>query len=282
MSALERLEGLLAHQAPQLLDLVHERLGAANVPITLGEPRIDDGFDAPWPRRHDRDPLGQKHRLFHVVGNEDHSLTRFFPDGEQFALHQAAGLSVERAERLVHQQRAGIESERTGDRGTLLHAAGKLGRVALLETRQSHQIDEGLRSRLPLFARHCLAFETIEHVLEHGLPGEQREVLEHDAAIGSGAGDRLALDQDFSGLGRKKPADEIEEGRLSATAWTEQRHEFALAHLERDGLKRQHGSTDRRPIVMAHRFDDDMGQAAHVVARVAARAPTVMPVKATA
>ena len=42
---------------------------------------------------------------------------------QELALHQAAGLRVERAERLVHQQDMRIDRQRAGDRGALLHAA---------------------------------------------------------------------------------------------------------------------------------------------------------------
>ena len=48
---------------------------------------------------------------------------------------------------------------------------------------------------LALGARHALPFEAVKNIGAHGFPGKQREMLEHDAAIGSGRGDRLALDQ---------------------------------------------------------------------------------------
>jgi hypothetical protein len=48
------------------------------------------------------------------------------PDAQELALHQAAGLRIERAERLVHQQNLGIESECPRDRGALLHASREL------------------------------------------------------------------------------------------------------------------------------------------------------------
>jgi hypothetical protein len=48
-----RLDRLVADEAPDLLDLVHERLGAVNLGIGLVELGIDDGLDAAAPRRAD-------------------------------------------------------------------------------------------------------------------------------------------------------------------------------------------------------------------------------------
>ena len=54
------------------------------------------------------------------------------PDAEQQFLHQLAGLVVERAEGLVHQQHARVVGQRARERGALLHAAGQLlGKVVL-------------------------------------------------------------------------------------------------------------------------------------------------------
>ena len=57
------------------------------------------------------------------------------PDAEQQLLHQLAGLVVERAERLVHQQHARVVGQRARQRDALLHAARQLLRVVVLEAR---------------------------------------------------------------------------------------------------------------------------------------------------
>jgi hypothetical protein len=46
---------------------------------------------------------------------------------------------VQRAEGFVHQQDVGIEGQRPGDRGPLLHAARKLPGIFLAEALQVHQ-----------------------------------------------------------------------------------------------------------------------------------------------
>ncbi len=62
--------------------------------------------------------------------------------------------------------------------------------------------------------------------------GNKREMLENDAAVGTGAGDPLAVDADSAGFDRQKAADQIEQRRLAASGRAEQRHKFAVGHLE--------------------------------------------------
>ena len=116
----------------------------------LSKRDVDDGLDAAGPRRHHRHAVGEIDRLLHVVGDEDHGLGRALPDAEQLGLHQAARLGVERAERLVHQQDLRVDGERARDRGALLHAAGELRGIAVLEAGEADEVDEALRAPLAL------------------------------------------------------------------------------------------------------------------------------------
>src|SRR5262249_13035230 len=124
------------------------------------------------------------HRFADIMGDEDHGLGRATPDAEKLVLHQAAGLRIKCAERLVHEQDRWIEGERARDRSALLHAARELRRVAVLEALEAHQLDEGLYALLALGARHALPLKAVENIGAHRLPGKQREVLEHDATVG--------------------------------------------------------------------------------------------------
>ena len=69
-------------------------------------------------------------------------LRAFAPDLQQFGLHELARLRVQRGERFVHQQHRRIGRQRAGQIHALLHAAGKLGWIVLLESDQAHQFDE--------------------------------------------------------------------------------------------------------------------------------------------
>ena len=81
----------------------------------------------------------EEHRLGDRVGDEDHRLLGLRPELQQLLVQMVAHDLVERAERLVHQQQVGIEGERAGDRGALLHAAGQLPGKLLLEAREIDQ-----------------------------------------------------------------------------------------------------------------------------------------------
>ena len=59
----------------------------------------------------------------------------------ELELHLLAELQVERAERLVEQQRRGPVDERAGERDALLLAAGELAGPALLEPLEAHGAD---------------------------------------------------------------------------------------------------------------------------------------------
>src|SRR3990170_2751405 len=99
----------------------------------VGQVDFDHGLDLAGARGHDQDAVGELHRLVDVVRYEDDRLVQSVADFEQLLAEDDAGLLVERAEGLVHQQNLRFENERPGDGDPLAHAAGKLGRIALLE-----------------------------------------------------------------------------------------------------------------------------------------------------
>ena len=192
------------------------------------------------------------------MGHEDHGLGRALPYAQELRLHQAAGLGVECAERLVHQQDFRIEGERARDRGALLHAAGQLRGIAVLEAVEADEIDERLRARLACVTRQPHSLETVKNVAAHRFPGKQREMLKHDATIRARRAHRLALDRDRAGLDREKAADQVQQRRLPAARWPEQGDEFAGTHIERDLLEREHRPSARRAVDVAHALDDDL------------------------
>ena len=84
-------------------------------------------------------------RLANAVGHEQHGLAVALPQLEQHDVHVVARDGVERAERLIHQEDAGIGDERAAERYPLPHAAGELVRplvdriVKPDETQQLHR-----------------------------------------------------------------------------------------------------------------------------------------------
>ena len=92
----------------------------------------------------------------------------------------------------------GIERERAGQPDALLHAAGELVRVLVLETGQPDELDHLLCARGALGLGDALDLEAERDVLDHAAVREQTEVLEdhRDRAapqrpqlVGVGAGD---------------------------------------------------------------------------------------------
>ena len=64
------------------------------------------------------------------------------PEFEKLLVEVVADDLVERAEGLVHQQQIGIEGQRAGDRGALLHAARELPGKFVLEALEIDEIEQ--------------------------------------------------------------------------------------------------------------------------------------------
>ena len=115
-----------------------------------------------------------------------------------------------------------------------------------------NQVDEFLGRGLALRPCQSLFFETVEHVLADGLPGEQGEVLEHDAAVRPGAGDVAPVDGNISLLQLHEAAKQVEQGGFAATGRPENRQKFAIPDLQVDIVERQHRPATGRPVFMAY------------------------------
>jgi hypothetical protein len=74
--------------------------------------------------------------------DEDDGLAALAPDLQHLQVHLLARQRIQRAERLVHQDKPGIVDEGAGDRGALLHAAGKLLRIFVLVAGQADQTEQ--------------------------------------------------------------------------------------------------------------------------------------------
>ena len=81
---------------------------------------------------------------------------------------------------------------------------------------------------------------TDQRVGQHGAPGQQAVVLEHEAAVAAGPVERAAVEQDRAGARRLEARDDAQERGLAAAARPDDRDEFAasrpqgrcLQHLE--------------------------------------------------
>jgi hypothetical protein len=85
----------------------------------------------------------------------------------ELELHLLAKLAIERRQRLVEKEDAGLEDDRTRDRDALLLASGELRRIPCREVRKADEFehlanplgDGGLRESFPLQAKRDVSFD---------------------------------------------------------------------------------------------------------------------------
>src|SRR5919108_21771 len=133
----------------------------------------------------------------------------------------------------------GVEGEGSGDRDPLLHPAGELPRVMVLEPGQLDELDhlaDALGAPAAVPAAH---FERQGDVLRHRAPVVEDGVLKDDAvvAVDPGAVGGLSVDDDLARRRLDEIADDTEERRLPAARGADQGEELAGADLEVDPLE---------------------------------------------
>ena len=87
----------------------------------------------------------------------------------------------------------------------MLHAAGQLVWIVMLEALEADHIDEVLGPLARLGRFDPGAFEAEEDILEHSAPGQQGRLLEDHGAVRSGFGDLDAIDDNPSAACRDEP-----------------------------------------------------------------------------
>jgi hypothetical protein len=172
------------------------------------------------------------------VGDEHDGDAAAGPDRQQLALELLSGERIERAERLVHQQDAGIVGEHARNGDALLHAAGELVRVAIGGALEAYEFHELVGDRLHLGARQPPLARAEADVLAHRHPGEQRVVLEHHAAVAAGAADALAVDEDLAAGWLLEAGDDAQHSGLAAAGSADQTDELALRDGRIDAAER--------------------------------------------
>src|SRR5262249_44216071 len=101
--------------------------------------------------------------------------------------------------------------------------------------------------------------EAVADVPAHRAPRQDRELLEHHAAIAAGAAYRLAVAFDRSLGGADEAGDGLEQRSLAAAARTHQRHELARADREVHGIGRLNGPVGGLEEMPEFRDDDFFG-----------------------
>ena len=188
---------------------------------------------------HHHDAVGKQQGFIHIVGHHHGGDAGLLADLHQLLLQVAAGEGIEGAEGLIEQQQPRPDRQGAGNRHPLLHASRQLGRKLVGRRAQPHQRQVAVDDLAPL-AGSELRHHPIHrqgHVLAHGLPGQQRIVLEHHHPVWARLGDLPPLDQDAAAAGLAQARQQVEQGALAAAGVPDQRNEFAFAHLEIDVLE---------------------------------------------
>ena len=182
------------------------------------------------PRRHDDDAVGQRDRLFQVVGDEQHRLAVPAPEVEQQIAHDLPGLGIERPERLVHQEDPGIADQDLGKADALALAARQHVRITVGETAEADGAEPVLRALERLGTRRACDFETDCDIVDRSLPGEQRIGLEEIAGIAVDIRKRTAENSHRSGGRPQQARGDIEQGGLAAAGRADDGDELAIRH----------------------------------------------------
>ena len=91
---------------------------------------------------HHGDAVGDRQRLLLVVRDVERRDPELELDAPDLLPQLDAHLRVERRERLVEQQHAGLDREGAGERDALLHAAGELVRVAVDRVAEPDELEQ--------------------------------------------------------------------------------------------------------------------------------------------
>ena len=205
--------------------------------------------DAGRPAREQQNTVGEIDRLLEIVRDQHRGGAGLDEDALELVAHEQRHLVVERRERLVEKQDFRLDHERAHDRDQLLLAARQLIGIALEVDLDAEMGDQPLGARAPLGLRQLHQLERILDVVDRAQPRKQRLaiILEHVAELD--VAQRLAVEQDFAGIGRDEPGDHVDQRALAAAVRAEHRDELAARDIEVEA-------------VVDHSVDEVLGQAA--------------------
>jgi len=173
------------------------------------------------------------------VGDEDHRDPDLMPDLQQVFLHHRPGLRVQRAERFVHQQDARRVGQGAGDGHALLHAAGQGLRALVAERGEADHLQQAVGDLPRLVVGQPGHARTVGDVFPHRLPGKQRRLLEHHAALGGRPRYHRAIDPDRAAGRMFQPGDGVQQDRFSASGGPGDADEFAGGDFRADPVDGQ-------------------------------------------
>ncbi len=181
------------------------------------------------------DPVGQRHRLHLIVGDEDHGRTEPTMELVDLDTHLGAQLRVEVGQRFVEQEYLRLAHDCPADRHPLALAARELARPTIEELADLQDLRclGDARRDFLLGGPHRLKPE--REVLAHRHVRVQRVGLEHHGQPAFCRGDcidPLAVDHHLSAGNLFEPGDHAQKRRLPASRRTNEDNELAVHDLE--------------------------------------------------
>src|ERR1700733_6254693 len=202
-------------------------------------PAVDDGVHGARVAGEDDDAIAHQHGLVDGVRDEDGRGGPLIEYPQHLKLEHVPCLRVQRGERLVHEEHAGLDRQGAREAGPLLHPAGELVRVGGLEPLKADHADELTDPWLRLPARHPAHGQPEGDVAEDCLPREEGELLEHHADALGRLGDHVTGDTHRSAARRGEARHAAEQRGLPAAGRPDDRHDLAGTNIEADA--RHHG-----------------------------------------
>ena len=138
------------------------------------------GFQQPA-HLHDADTIRQRKGFLLIVCDQNGGHADASLHGAHGLAQFNANFRVQGTEGLIEQQYRRLMRERPGDRDTLLLAAGKLARVALVVALECHQLQQLLATAPALRRAHAAHAQCKFNVLRHGHVTKQCVMLEYQA-----------------------------------------------------------------------------------------------------
>ena len=206
---------------------------------------------------HDRDRVGHAHGLLLVVRHVHERDADLLLDPLELDLQLLAQAQVERAERLVEEQRTRAVDERAGERDALLLTARELRRLALGQVAELDELQRVVRALGDLGLVDLLALEPERDVLQDGQMREQRVGLEDGvdvALVRRVIGDVSPAEKDAAGGRILEPADHPQGRGLPAAGRPEHREEAPARYRQRELVYRRHIGE-----ALAHTLEMDVG-----------------------
>jgi hypothetical protein len=157
--------------------------------------------------------------------------------------HLVPELRVEVAQGLLEEEDAGVADDGASQRHSLTLSARQLARLTVQKALDLEQARHLRHARLALGPRHPAHPQVIADVVTRREVRKDRVVLEDHGDVpmlGRHLRHPLGVKVDVSPRRHLEPRDHPERGGLAAAAGADQRHELALANLEREVLYR-HG-----------------------------------------